>query len=238
MRAALRSGALPAAAGMVLIVLGLLVLLVETAAFDPGYYESEYTKNDTASYVGVSEETLDEATGVLLDYLQDRRDDLSLQVETSAGQREYYNEREKLHMVDVKSLNLGAVTFMWIALAAGGTLLGASFAAAHEKWRVCRACFFAVLGVLAAFFLIGAAAAADFTSFWITFHKVFFTNDLWTFDPRSSLLIRMFEEQFFFDLVARILLWFLAACFVMLAAAFWGWRRGRRKEPADAHTRH
>ena len=55
---------------------------------------------------------------------------------------------------------------------------------------------------------------------------------------RDSLLIRMFEERFFFDLVARILAWFLSICFILLFLTAWGWRQGRKKEAAHAHTRH
>lgn len=226
------------AAGMVLLVLGIFLLTVELCAFDPGYYETEYAKNSTALRTGVSEDTLNEATQVLLDYLQGRRDSLDFTAETGDGVREYYNEREKLHMEDVKDLNLGAVVFLWTALAAGGVLTVLALRGKAGRWRVLRAFFFAVLGVLGAFCLIGAAAAVDFTSFWIGFHHVFFRNDLWTFDPRTSLLIRMFEEQFFFDLVARILVWFLSVCFVLLLLSGLGWRRGRQREVAHAHTRH
>ena len=218
------------AAGTVLLILGILVAIIELCGFDPGYYIAEYAKNDTAAYVGVSEETLDEATEVLLEYLQDKRDSLDLQAEVSGEEREFYNEREKLHMADVRDLNLGAVTFMWTALVCGGALTALAYVYFRPRWHAAKASFFAVLGVLGAFFLLGIFAAADFTSFWVGFHHVFFTNDLWTFDPRTSLLIRMFEEQFFFDLVARILIWFLSICAAILVAAFLFWRSGRRKE--------
>lgn len=95
-------------------------------------------------------------------------------------------------------------------------------------WRVWKTLFFSVLGVLAAFAVVGICAAADFTSFWVSFHHVFFRNDLWTFDPRTSLLIRMFEEKFFFDLVTRILIWFLAVCAGLLVLSFILWKKGRK----------
>lgn len=224
------------AAGTVLLVLGILFALIEILAFDPGYYKTEYAKNETAAYVGVSEETLNEATRVLLEYLQDTRSSLDMRAQVSGSEREFYNEREKLHMADVKDLNLGSITFMWTALISGAVLVCGSFLFFRPRWRTARTCFYSILGVLAAFFLLAVFAASDFTRFWIGFHHVFFTNDLWTFDPRTSLLIRMFEEQFFFDLVARILIWFLSLCGLMLAAAAFTWHYGKRKEGTNANS--
>ncbi len=47
-------------------------------------------------------------------------------------------------------------------------------------------------------------AAADFSTFWVSFHELFFTNDLWLLDPAKSVLINMVPAQFFYDLVMRI----------------------------------
>ena len=39
-------------------------------------------------------------TGVLLDYMQEKREDLVVQVTVRGQEREFFNEQEKLHMVD------------------------------------------------------------------------------------------------------------------------------------------
>lgn len=198
------------AAGTVLLVLAFLVALVEGIAFDRSFYRKEYAQNVTAAYVGVSPETLEGATDALLEYLQGRRASLDMEAQVGEGQREYYTEREKLHMADVRDLNMGAYAFMWTGFVAGTLLVVASAAYCPERRRVWKAAFLAILGVLCCFGILGVWAALDFSSFWTAFHHVFFRNDLWLFDPRESLLIRMFEERFFFDLVGLILGWFLA----------------------------
>ena len=38
---------------------------------------------------------------------------------------------------------------------------------------------------------------------------MFFSNDLWMLNPATDRMIRMFEQQFFFDMVARILVVYL-----------------------------
>ena len=84
---------------------------------------------------------------------------------------------------------------------------------------VLQSWFWAAAGVLAFFACIGIWAAVDFNSFWVSFHHVFFTNDLWLLDPASSRMIRMFQEEFFAAMVARILVWFLAIVIGSAAAA-------------------
>ena len=57
---------------------------------------------------------------------------------------------------------------------------------------------------------IAIFAALDFARFWTSFHHLFFTNDLWLLDPRTDVLIMMVPEQFFSDLVMRIIIRFIS----------------------------
>jgi len=45
----------------------------------------------------------------------------------------------------------------------------------------------------------------DFSGFWVQFHHLFFNNDLWLLNPETDILIQMLPQQFFYDLVVRIL---------------------------------
>lgn len=56
--------------------------------------------------------------------------------------------------------------------------------------------------------LIGAAV--DFDAMWRFFHTIFFSNDLWLLDPNVSVLINMVPLQFFFDLVTKVVVLFIA----------------------------
>ncbi len=55
------------------------------------------------------------------------------------------------------------------------------------------------LATLFLIFLIGAMALINFDWFFLWFHLVSFTNDLWILDPLRDNLIRMFPEGFFVD---------------------------------------
>lgn len=196
--------------GTALLILAGMVGVVEAVAFDRSFYAVEYDKLKSAEYVGVTRATLDEATENLLAYLEGGRENLDMTADIAGQQREFYNEREKTHMVDVAVLNQNAVRFMWITLPLGVVLIAAGRLVSKNSRLTWQAAFYSIIIVLAGFGVIAAWAAADFGSFWVSFHHVFFTNDLWQFDPATSLLIRMFEQTFFFDMVGKILAIFMA----------------------------
>ena len=52
----------------------------------------------------------------------------------------------------------------------------------------------------------------DFNAFWTQFHQTFFDNDLWLLDPNTSIMINMFPESFFFDIVASIIIVLVIVC--------------------------
>ena len=201
-----------------LVVFSVIVACVQGIAFDSSFYKQEYTKMETAGYVGVSGAELDAATDVLLHYLQDKT--ASLDMPVSSGEQ-YYTDREKAHMVDVKALYQHAVTFMAVGFSVGGALLLYCLLRKKRAYmrQTLQAYFWTTVGILVFFVCIGIWAAADFYNFWISFHHVFFTNDLWMLDPASSRMIRMFEQDFFADMVGRILAIFLAVVVGAAAAA-------------------
>ena len=50
---------------------------------------------------------------------------------------------------------------------------------------------------------------SDFNKYFLLFHEMFFSNDLWLLNPETDLLIRMLPEGFFLDMVVRIGIIFL-----------------------------
>lgn len=205
----------------VLLLISLMFCCIDVICFDKDFYAKEYSQLNTADYVGVDEQTLNEATFNLLDYLKDDRESLDMTISIDGGQREYYNEKEKAHMADVKALYLNASKIA-VAMAAVGAAIIAFILAKQKKGGLKIVFGGALTGgivVLAFFAVIGIWAAIDFTNFWISFHHVFFTNDLWLLDPSTDLLIRMFEEQFFFDMVTKILIVFFGIFAVIMVAS-------------------
>ena len=76
----------------------------------------------------------------------------------------------------------------------------------ERDWKrlFCRAYSFALGVWLVIGVLLGVAFSIDFTTCFTIFHKLFFTNNLWIFNPETDYMIRMLPEGFFSDMVIRI----------------------------------
>lgn len=214
----------------ILLILVLLLTSVDVFSFDRSYFASQSKSLDVAEKIGVSDADLALSTDVLLDYLRDKRDDLDVMVTISGQRQPMYNQREIDHMVDVKVLYLNAMLFRNIAMILCGVIAAILFAIYQKKaFRYLArgiqnaSTIFAVILV----FLIGYALV-DFNAFWTQFHHIFFRNDLWLLDPNTDNLILMVPLPFFFGLVIRIVLGFIAS-FGLINLAAWFVQRSPQK---------
>ena len=216
---------LSAVAGFLLSV-AIIATVIDVVSFDRSFYEKEYIKNDTVSYTGMSAEDNLKATEALLDYLQDKRQDIVVTATVSGTEREVFNERETLHMVDVKALYqkailvrnccvIGSVILFALAVMIGKKRL---LSVLRTGWKN------GVILTGAVILFIAIWALADFDQFWTNFHLLFFDNDLWLLDPNTSIMINLFPGSFFFDLVIRIILW-IVGIHLAISAVLYGTRK-------------
>ena len=135
---------------------------------------------------------------------------------TDADDRGYigFQTHEADHMADCRGLIGLAGTLRWITGAAALLLAGIGILLRSRKafaggmlTGLCAA------GVLVAG--IAVWALVNFDGLFITFHRVAFTNEGWLLDPRTDLLIRLMPVHFFVSLGIRIMIWILAAGFVL-----------------------
>ncbi|MBR3841914.1 MAG: TIGR01906 family membrane protein [Christensenellaceae bacterium] len=204
------------------LLLGILFLSIDSWCFADAFYKKEYAKLGTAESIGISEEDLGNATDALLDYLQGKREDLVTYADfESVGECEVFNEKEKLHMVDVRVLYLNARVLLLGLGGIGLVILVFLFIKNKKKALIpVLAGYMDANVILLAFAAaIGVFVLVDFDTFWTNFHHIFFTNDLWLLDPRTDVLINMVPGQFFFDLVFGIACSFLAVTLLLYAAA-------------------
>ncbi len=199
------------------LIISLLLTIIDLNCFDQSFYQKEYVQNNTSEETGMNEEDLWDTTLVLFDYLHDARDDLSVQHEVNGTVREIFDSREKAHMVDVKNLYLNTIVVRNVLAIVGLILFVVAILLNKKNWitsmyigykRSLGLLFVIILAIL-------IYAAIDFNSFWIQFHYLFFTNDLFFLDPNTEILINMVPEQFFFDLVIRIIFMFMFSVIVL-----------------------
>ncbi len=225
-----------AVAAMLLLVLALLLTSFQLAIYgDPDYrfYEREYAKYNVTESLDMEMEDVMDVTEKMMDYLIGKRPELSVITDVDGQTQDFFNEQDRLHMADVKNLFLGGLTLRWVLLAAAAVLIALLVLLKGDWRRIIPRAYFIALGIfLAVTVLLGALFASDFTKYFTIFHEIFFTNDLWLFDPATDYMIRMLPEGFFYDMVMRIGGCFLGSLAVLLVI-FLVWRhflgKGRRQ---------
>ncbi|MBQ4061689.1 MAG: TIGR01906 family membrane protein [Christensenellaceae bacterium] len=207
---------LAAIAGFCLIF-GLLCTVICVCASSRNFYYKEYEKLGVHEDIGISMEDLKEATNVLLEYTEGKREDMVVYADINGVNEPVFNQRETDHMYDVRILFINAKNVGIITLVFGAAVLVLAGIFSKDRRYVFKGYLYGNIAFFAIVAVIAVYAATDFTSFWTSFHHVFFTNDLWLLDPATDNLILMVPEQFFFDLVFKIIGVFVAIAAVLAA---------------------
>ena len=221
-------------------IIVMLITSLDVVCFHSGFYEREYENSDRAEALGVSDEDLMASTDALLDYLRGEREDIVVDIILRGNEREAFNNKEKMHMEDVKKLydhvmlaRTGCLLvligcFIYLAVKLKQNVL--EFVA--ERFLKTAVCF-----VTAVVFL-GFYALVDFTGFWTSFHRLFFRNELWLLDPTTDFMINMFPEQLFFHLIIWITVFFLIP-FALSGALCYTYLKNERlgNMPADEEAK-
>ncbi|MCI6139705.1 MAG: TIGR01906 family membrane protein [Clostridiaceae bacterium] len=189
----------------------LFITSVEAVIYwTPGYFEQEYTKYNVLDRLPpMTMEDLLDVTSQMMDYLKGRRQDLHVITTMGGEQREFFNEREIAHMEDVQALFLKAIFIRRVCLGLSAVLL--LFMAFTRAWmkRVLWPSLCAGTGLFfGAVTVLALVISANFTKYFVLFHHIFFTNDLWILNPDTDMLINIVPEGFFMDTAGRIALLF------------------------------
>ena len=195
--------------GMTAILSVIVILLISSFEIgiysDFGWYEKEYAKYNVTEDLEMKMDDVMDVTEEMMAYLRGDREGLVVWTTVNGEKQEFFNDREKAHMVDVQNLFLGGLTLRFSAIIVLViSLSGLIFTKGNWK-RILPKSFLTGLG---AFLVIsgglGVLCASDFNKYFFLFHEIFFDNDLWLLDPATDLMIRMLPEGFFFDMVIRI----------------------------------
>jgi len=182
---------------------GLLISATINLEFSsPLLYQNGFQKYNVSQTTGLTEAELEKAARGLISYFGSDEEFISLTVTKDGQAFELFNEREIVHLKDVKALveldrRLLIGTAVYIGIYAGMCL----FWRRREYWRrLARGTFIGSIitgGVIIALGL--GSLVMDFDQIFLRFHYLAFTNDLWMLDPSRDYLIMLFPEGFWFD---------------------------------------
>ena len=116
---------------------------------------------------------------------------------------DFFNSREKMHLLDVKELIKQALfIFNIIGII---ILLLISYLIVKKRFNeLGNVAFSSGVTTLTLLILFIGAIAYDFDKLFLGFHFLSFNNDLWMLNPDTDNLIAMFPEGFFYDISMKM----------------------------------
>lgn len=191
-----------------------------TVAFNSQWvYNFGFEKYDIAGTTGLDNTELEKASRKLIDYFNSDDEFIYIEVTRDGAAFELFNEREVLHLKDVKSLVLLCYN---VLIFSGLYVLLFSALLLTNRTRLWadlpRSVILGSLLTLTVIAALGITALIDFRWFFWQFHLISFANDLWLLDPAKDYLIMMFPQGFWLD--ATILVAVLSAAWALIAGVF------------------
>ena len=191
----------------------LLAVSLGWAANSLWLYKYGFHKYDVSSTTGLDDSQLEKVAIGLISYFNSGEEYITLTVAKNGEPFPLFNQREVVHLRDVKGLIrldywilLGTLVYA-LGYAAGSLLRG--------KGRYWQRLAWGVVGgssiTLALMLALGLGTLIDFDWLFLQFHLISFSNELWQLDPTRDYMIMLFPEGFFYD----------AALFCALATAVW-----------------
>jgi integral membrane protein (TIGR01906 family) len=162
-------------------------------------YNYGFEKYGVSRTTGLAEVELENVAAELISYFNSGEENIRLTAIKDGKPFELFNEREVIHLRDVKGL-------IWLGyrLLVGTLLYILSYTAVRLFWRRERRqlALSVVYGsgvTLALVLVLGLGALLDFDRFFLQFHLISFANDLWMLDPTRDYLIMLFPSGFWYD---------------------------------------
>ena len=188
-----------------LFILCLPVLLLTAsigwAANSLWLYKDGFEKYDVSSTTGLADSELENVAAGLISYFNSDDEYISLMAVKNDKQFELFNQREVMHLEDVKGL-------MWLDywVLLGTLIYTAGFAVGSLFWgklKYWRRLAWGVAGgssiTLALMLTLGLGTLLGFDQLFLRFHLISFTNELWLLDLTKDYLIMLFPQGFFYD---------------------------------------
>ena len=174
-------------------------------------YKYGFEKYNISQTTGIAEVELETAARGLISYFNSGEEYISLSVIKDSETFELFNQREVVHLRDVKGL-------IWLdyRVLLGTLIYALAYAGVSLFWRrkrYWRRLAWGMVGgggiTLTLMLALGLGILLGFDQLFYQFHLISFTNELWLLDPAKDYLIMLFPGGFWYD----------AAIFCALATA-------------------
>ena len=193
-----------------LIVSVVMILLVpvifygyafNSAAFNREFYKKEFL--DYGVYNNLPNYDIDNTNNEVLNYLQTGKN-------SSLIENNFFNEREKEHLLDVKNLihkvlNIYYTSIILFLILSISLVFLLEFDSKAISQRFLLVLFFGSILALAAAFLLFALSKTDFDFAFGMLHETFFPVGTYAFNPEFEKIVTLYPKSLFSDAFAKII---------------------------------
>ncbi|HLZ08904.1 MAG TPA: TIGR01906 family membrane protein [Chloroflexota bacterium] len=218
--------------GVAICAASIPVAMVSTVVlglfYDSSFYRSGQIRYQVAYYSGLSQDQINRIDDGIVRFFS-TTESLPASVVAAGGPADVFNEREVLHMNDVRSVIWVFGKFQIASLLAIGlfALLGAITWSRGGRSAIARGLIYSSIVTI----VIGVAAVGltlvGFDTLFITFHELVFHNDFWQLDPRTDHLVQIFPFEFWYDAMLAVALRVVLVTVVLGGVGFTLGRVGR-----------
>lgn len=203
------------------ISLSFLVLSIENNTYNKKYYLNSYEKYGVKEITGKSMVKLEEITDKLILYLKAKGGEELLSP--------YFNQREILHMEDVRELFDFARIIKYIGIIISFCII-LFFLKQRQYKFLQKTITFGLFSNHIVFSLLAILASTNFNKYFTYFHQIFFDNELWLLNPKTDLMIQMLPEEFFIGIAIRIMLSFILYLSIIQVLIYFLLERGKIRD--------
>lgn len=182
---------------LLIFISSTLIIILKTT-FNIEIYKNYYSNNNSNKELGLEYNELINYTENLFNYLKN----------TEILNDKWFSKKDILHMIDVKYLYNFSIKII-IVTAIISLIFLIILKIINKKntlKNIINLYNLSFVMYISIIIIITIIALLNFNYFWIKFHKILFSNDLWILSPTESNLIKMFPEEFFFLLVKKIII--------------------------------
>ena len=183
-----------------IILAGFRIIIFNQSLYKEEFYKYKIYKDFN------SDDIVDKNLYLLISYLRGK---------DPALETDFFNEREKLHLADVKSLIKNLRLFLYILL--GFIILIFLYLSYNGEYNtLLKSLISGSVLAISIIILLYLLSLTDFGSVFMYFHLISFKNNYWLLNPETDNLIKMFPEEIFFDLAVYALMSSLILSFIIL----------------------
>ena len=163
-------------------------------------YEFLFKKYHVDQTTGLDQRGLSAAAHGMVDYFNSDKEYIDVAVVKNGQEFTLFNEREVVHLKDVKALFRFDLEVLWVTGAVVLLFFAASYVWRREgRIRFLRSVVWGCGLTVALMVVAGVGMLLDFDSLLLQFHLLSFANDFWLLDPSRDYLIMLVTHGFMVD---------------------------------------